>query len=48
MDVTFEKIQEANKMIRSITIHGKEYATVEQRIKAFRSVYPTGSITTRI
>ena len=47
-NVTFEKIQEANKMIRSITIHGKEYATVEQRIKAFRSVYPTGSITTRI
>lgn len=32
-NITFEKIQEANKMIRSITIHGKEYATVEQRFK---------------
>lgn len=44
--ITFEQIQKANESIRTTDIKGKEYAEVNQRIKAFRQVYPTGSIQT--
>lgn len=44
--VTFEQIQKANESIRTTNIKGKEYAEVNQRIKAFRQVYPTGTIAT--
>lgn len=44
--VTFEKIQKANETINTTSIKGKEYAEVNQRIKAFRMVYPTGAIIT--
>lgn len=43
---TFEKIQKANDTIKTTDIKGKDYAEVNQRIKAFRMVYPTGTITT--
>lgn len=46
--VTFEDIQKANETIKTTDIKGKEYAEVNQRIKAFRSVYPNGSIITEI
>lgn len=42
--VTFEDIQKANDSIRTTDIKGKEYAEVNQRIKAFRMVHPTGTI----
>lgn len=45
---TYEKICEANKLIKTTDVKGKAYAEVNQRIKAFRSVYPCGSITTEI
>lgn len=54
--VTFEDIQKANESIRTTTIEktnkktgevsGREYAEVNQRVKAFRTVYPTGFIIT--
>ena len=42
--VTFEDIQKANHSIKTTDIKGREYAEVNQRIKAFRMVYPTGTI----
>lgn len=44
----WEEIQKANETIKTTNINGKDYAEVNQRIKAFRMVYPTGSITTEI
>lgn len=46
MEITFDKIQKANESIKTTDIKGKEYAEVNQRIKAFRQVYPTGAILT--
>lgn len=55
---TFKDIQEANKEIKTMPITrwdkklgkevSKDYAEVNQRIKAFRMVYPEGFITTEI
>ena len=47
-EITFEDIQKANETIRTTDIKGKEYAEVNQRIKAFRMVYPTGTIETEL
>lgn len=46
--VTYEDIQKANALIKTTDVKGKEYAEVPQRVKAFRSLYPGGSITTEI
>lgn len=46
--ITFEDIQRVNETIVTTDIKGKEYAEVNQRIKAFRMLYPTGSITTEM
>ncbi len=48
MEITFEQIKKANETINTTNIKGKEYAEVNQRIKAFRMVYPTGSIDTEM
>lgn len=45
---TFDDIQKANAAIRTTNIKGKEYAEVNQRIKAFRMVYPMGFIRTQL
>lgn len=45
---TFEDIQKANSMVSTTSIKGKSYTEVNQRIKAFRMVYPDGFILTRI
>lgn len=42
--ITFEQIKKANESIKTTDIKGKEYAEVNQRIKAFRMVYPQGFI----
>ncbi len=54
----YEDIEKANKQIRTMTIERtnkktgkvtkKEYAEVNQRVKAFRMLYPNGCITTEI
>ena len=46
--ITFDDIQKANESIVTTDIKGKEYAEVNQRIKAFRMVYPTGTIETKM
>jgi galactitol-specific phosphotransferase system IIB component len=46
--ITYEEIQKANDTIKTTDIKGKDYAEVNQRIKAFRMVYPTGTIQTRM
>ena len=46
--ITFEDIQRANETINTTNIKGKDYAEVNQRIKAFRMVYPTGVIETEM
>ena len=45
-EITYEVIKKANEAIRTTDIKGKDYAEVNQRIKAFRMVYPTGYINT--
>ena len=46
--MTFEELQKANQAIATTNIKGKEYAEVNQRIKAFRMVYPEGKIKTEL
>lgn len=46
--LTFEDIQKANATIKTTEIKGKDYAEVNQRIKAFRMLFPTGSIETEM
>ena len=45
---TFEQIQKANEQIQTMDFKGRSYATVNERIKAFRMLYPTGFVTTEI
>ena len=46
--ITFEDIQRANETIKTTDIKGKDYAEVNQRIKAFRMVCPNGTIETEL
>lgn len=46
--MTFEQLMKANAEIQTTDIKGKDYAEVNQRIKAFRMLYPNGSIQTSI
>lgn len=46
--MTYEQIVKANETIKTTDLHGKDYAEVNQRIKAFRSLLPNGSIETEI
>ena len=46
--MTFEQLQEANETIKTLDVKGKEYAEVNQRIKAFRMLYPEGTIETKM
>lgn len=45
---TFKDIEKANATIKTTNIKGKDYAEVNQRIKAFRMLYPDGFIKTKI
>lgn len=46
--MTFEQLQEANKTLSTMDIKGKGYVLVNERVKAFRMLYPNGIITTEI
>lgn len=48
MEIKFEDIQKANETIKTTDIKGKDYAEVNQRIKAFRMIYPQGAIVTEL
>ena len=41
-------MQEANRSLLSMDIKGKDYIPVNERIKAFRYIYPQGQIRTEI
>lgn len=47
-NITYKNIDQANKTIKTTNIKGKEYAEVNQRIRAFRMLYPEGSIISEI
>lgn len=47
-EIRYEDIAKANETIKVTDIKGKDYAEVNQRIKAFRMVYPNGSIETEM
>jgi len=44
----YEELKKANEAISTLKISGKEYAEVNQRIKAFRMVFPDGFIKTEL
>lgn len=44
----YQRIEEVNKRMKPVDIKGKNYNTVNQRILAFRELYPNGSIQTEI
>lgn len=44
----YEDIENVNKQLKGIDVKGKNYIEVNQRIKAFRMLYPEGSIETEI
>lgn len=46
--MTFDDIRKANEAIKTTDIKGKDYAEVNQRVKAFRMVYPEGAIATQL
>lgn len=46
--ITWEKLVKVNKAIKPVDIKGKDYAQVNDRIKAFRELCPNGTITTDI
>lgn len=46
--VSYEQIEKANQEIETIKLGSKGYAQVNERIKAFRKVYPGGQIGTDI
>lgn len=48
MGIKYEDIKQANDAIKTTEIKGKEYVEVNQRIKAFRMVYPDGFIETEM
>ena len=48
LKVSYEQIKKANEEIETIKLGAKGYAQVNERIKAYRKVYPSGSIQTEI
>ena len=45
---TWEQLAKANTTIKTTNVSGKQYAEVNQRIKAFRSICPGGAIITEL
>lgn len=46
--LTAEATDRANAALKYMDIKGKDYAPVNERVRAFRSIYPNGGITTQI
>jgi len=42
--MTYEELKKINESIKVVDIKGKNYAQVNERVKAFRQLYPNGSI----
>ena len=48
MEINYTQIEEVNKTLNTLDIKGKDYVEVNERIKAFRMLYPTGTIQTEM
>lgn len=48
MSITYADIMKANTALESVPIKGKDYVQVNERVKAFRQICPSGSIQTTI
>lgn len=48
MNITYDQLAVANSIINTTKVQNKDYAEVNQRIKAFRFLYPQGFITTNV
>ena len=48
MMISFEDLKKANEQIQTIDVKGNQYASVAERIKAFRMICPEGFICTDI
>lgn len=48
MEISYTQIEKVNKILNTLDIKGKDYVEVNQRIKAFRMLYPTGTIQTEM
>lgn len=46
--MNYTQIEEVNKQIKTMNIRGKEYASVNERVTAFRKICPNGKIITDI
>ncbi len=46
--MTFNELQKANDSLKKMDIKGKEYVSVNERVKAFRMLYPEGKIITEL
>lgn len=46
--MTFEELKKVNAELKATDIKGKKYIPVNERVKAFRMLYPEGSIFTRL
>ena len=46
--MTFEDLQKVNATLGTMDIKGKNYVTVNERVKAFRQLFPEGSIQTEL
>lgn len=46
--MTYEDIQKANGLIKTMPVEGKEYGLVQERVNAFRSLFPEGMILTEM
>ena len=44
--ITYEQIQKANEGLKAIDVKGKKYVMVNEKVKAFRMLYPEGFIRT--
>jgi len=44
----YEDIKKANESLSSLDVKGKDYIQVNERVKAFRMVYPEGTIQTEM
>jgi hypothetical protein len=48
MGITFENLMDANRSLKATPVKGNDYIEVNQRIKAFRMLFPNGNIETEI
>ncbi len=46
--ITKENLEEINKDLSTIPVKGKDYVTVDARVRAFRKLIPDGTISTEI